>query len=59
MVLYKGLPFLALRSVSQNALFDISKTTFRNIFKIFTIGGVPYGQKLPGVEKKVKKIKSG
>ena len=43
-VLCRGLRFFALRSVSQNAYFQLSKTTFGNIFIFFTISGVPYGQ---------------
>ena len=54
-VLCRGLQFFALQSVSQNALFELSKTTFGTILKIFIIRGVPHSQKLTGVEKKGNK----
>ena len=52
-VLSRGLRFFALRSVSKNAYFELSKTTFGNIFKFFTIRGVPYGQKVTRRRKMV------
>ena len=38
-ILGKDLWFSALRSVPQDASFELSKSTFRKNFKFFTIGG--------------------
>ena len=53
-VLSRELRFFVLRSVSQNAQFELSKTTFGTVFKFFTIRGSLTVKKLPGEEKKVK-----
>ena len=54
-MLCRGPWVFALRSVSQNALFELSKTIFRNVFNFLSMRGVPYRQKVTGAEKKVKK----
>ena len=53
-VLCRGLVFFALRSVSQNASFELSKTTFEIFFKYFTIRGVLEQKKR--LKKILKKI---
>ena len=59
-VIFKELGSFALRSVHQNASFELSKTAFRPFFKIFTIGGDPFdlgGVNISGKEKTGPKIK--
>ena len=50
----KELGSLAMHSVHQGASFELSKTAFRQFFKIFTIRGDPSdlgGVKISGKEK--------
>ena len=54
-VLRRGLRFFALRSVSLNALFEVSKTIFGNIYQFFTIRGSLTAKMSPNIEKKDKK----
>ena len=41
-VLGKDLWFFALRSVTQEASFELSKSTFRKVFRFFNVRGDPY-----------------
>ena len=54
-VFFKGMGSFALRSVHQNASFELSNTAFRQFFKIFTIRDLG-GVKVSGKEKTGSKI---
>ena len=47
-----GAEVFALRSLHQDASFELSKTVFGQFFKFFIIRGFGGVQKLPDVEKK-------
>ena len=42
MVLCRELRFFALHSVHQNPSFELSKSTFRQFFRFFTLRGDPF-----------------
>ena len=47
--------FFALRSVYQDASFELSKTVFQQFFKFFIIRGFGGFKKLPDMKENVKK----
>ena len=55
-VFFKGMGSFALRSVHQNASFELSNTAFGQFFKIFTIRDLG-GVKVSGKERQGQKFK--
>ena len=52
-ILGKDLGLAALRSVHQDAFFELSKSTFREIFKLFSARGDPFDLRHPTEETRL------